>query len=153
MFGAYTKEVNALVEIMKTAIPLTLSIQKNLELDEVKMKQDGTYVSIADYATQAIIMDGINRLLPGDDVFGEENLNVCNPYFLEMVKKLLPNNLDPVKACERAITTFGPNNHRVWVIDPIDGTAGFVVNQSYAIASDAQLQRGLSMIQNILDIL
>lgn len=135
MFGAYTKEVNTLVQIMKTAIPLTLAIQKDLEMDEIKKKQDGSFVSIADYATQAIIMDGINRMLPGDDVYGEENMNKCNEQFLTMVKRLLPNNLDPVKACEKAIQKFGPENHRVWVIDPIDGTAGFVVNDSYAIAS------------------
>lgn len=135
MWGKYEKEVTALIEIMHHAIPLTLGIQKNLDLEEVRLKKDGTYVSIADYATQAVIMDGIQRMLPGDDCFGEEDPNRCSPNFLSMVKKVLPPEIDPSVVCSRAILTFGPENHRVWVIDPIDGTAGFVQNGAFAIAT------------------
>ncbi|EAX89052.1 Inositol monophosphatase family protein [Trichomonas vaginalis G3] len=135
MFGKYEKEVNTLVNIMKRAIPMTIGIQKRLDFEEVRTKKDGTYVSIADYAIQSIIMDGIFNNLPGDDCLGEEDCGKLNPYFLSMVKKVLPDDFDPVKACHKAIFKWGPDNHRVWVIDPIDGTAGFVSNGAYAIAT------------------
>ena len=135
MWGKWEKEVNALVEIMKKAIPLTLNAQKNLNQQEIKLKNDGTFVSICDFATQALIMYNINKLLPGDDVLGEEDMTKTTPEFLDMVKSLLPPEIEPVSACSRAIRQINPENHRTWVVDPIDGTEGFVHQSAYAIAS------------------
>lgn len=135
MFGNWEKEVSAIVEIMKDAIPLTIRAQKELVSDEIKSKNDGTIVSICDFATQAVIMTGINKLLPGDDVLGEEDMKKISPDFLKMVKTLLPPEIDPVEACSKAIRTIGPENHRTWVVDPIDGTEGFVNHGTYVIAT------------------
>lgn len=135
MWGKWEKEVNSLVEIMKQAIPLTIKAQQHLSKQEFKLKNDGTVVSICDFATQALIMYNINKLLPGDDVFGEEDMTKTTPDFLEMVKSLLPPEIDPVAACSRAIKQINPENHRTWVVDPIDGTEGFVKQSAYAIAS------------------
>ena len=135
MFGPWEKEVNALVEIMKEVIPLTLHAQEKLESKQFKSKNDGTIVSICDFAAQAVIMKRIQEKLPGDDVLGEEDMKNASPAFLEQVKHLLPPDLDPIEACSRAIRYINPENHRTWVIDPIDGTEGFVKHSSYAIAT------------------
>ena len=135
MFGPWEKEVSAIVEVMKDVIPLTIDAQIKLKDSEFKSKNDGTVVSICDFAAQAIIMKGINEKLPGDSVLGEEDMKAVSPEFLEKVKLLLPPDLDPVAACSKAIRHIGPDDHRTWVIDPIDGTEGFVNHSAYAIAT------------------
>ena len=135
MFGPWEKEVSVIVEIMKEVIPLTLHAQEKLNSSEIKSKNDGTVVSICDFATQAVIMDRLNKELPNDSVLGEEDMKQISEDFLNKVKLLLPPDLDSIEACSRAIRHIGPENHRTWVIDPIDGTEGFVNQSSYAIAT------------------
>ena len=135
MFGPWEKEVSTIVNIMKEAIPFTLHGQEKLNQTEIKEKGDGTIVSIYDFATQTIIMKGIAESLPGDDVFGEEDFSKISPQFLELVKKLLPQDIDPMKICSKAICNIGEENHRTWLVDPIDGTEGFVKQTSFAIAT------------------
>lgn len=124
--GKWNKEIDALVKIMKQVIPMVLNTQININQAEIKHKTDGSVVSIYDFAIQAIIMHYINKLLPCDDVLGEEEMNKVSDDFLNEVIKILPSNIDPIEACSRSIRQIGPENRRTWVIDPIDGTEGFV---------------------------
>ena len=133
-FGPYEKELKAAIEILKPAIDVAIHGQEKLQKTEVEQKKDGTVVSICDFACQAIIMDGLNRFLPGDYVVGEEEVQNADEEFLKHVKSLLPPDLDPVKACAKSVRTIEDSYHRCWVIDPIDGTYGFVKQGNFAIA-------------------
>ena len=133
-FGNWTKEINAAIEILKPAIEVSMTGQDRLLKSEVETKKDGSVVSICDFACQSLIMDGIQRLLPGDYVLGEEEIKTLDEDFLKHVKSLLPEGFDPVKACSKSVRTIEDEYHRCWVIDPIDGTYGFIKKDNFAIA-------------------
>ena len=135
MLSEWNKEIDALVKITKQAIPMTLNAQRNINQAEFKHKTDGSIVSIYDYAIQVIVMHYINKLLPDDDVLGEEEMSKVSDDFLNGVIKILPSNIDPIETCSRSIRQISPNNRRTWVINPIDGTEGFVQHDAYAIAT------------------
>jgi 3'(2'), 5'-bisphosphate nucleotidase len=133
-FGKWTKEVNAAIEIIKPAITVSITGQEKLVSSEIETKSNGSVVSICDFACQSLIMDGIQRLLPGDYILGEENFNDIDEDFLNRVKTLLPEGFDPVEACSKSVRTIEDEYHRCWVIDPIDGTYDFVEKGNFAIA-------------------
>jgi fructose-1,6-bisphosphatase/inositol monophosphatase family enzyme len=41
--------------------------------------------------------------------------------------------MDPLLACKCAVRAALPDDHRVWVVDLIDGTYGFVNNDNYTV--------------------
>jgi 3'(2'), 5'-bisphosphate nucleotidase len=133
-FGEYEREITEGIRIITPAIHLSLSAQERLQSCEVEQKSDGTLVSICDFACQSLIMDGLRESFPGDKVLGEEDVREQSDSFLRMVRILLPTGVDPVAACRDGVRTIAESDRRVWVIDPIDGTYGFVRNDNYAIA-------------------
>jgi 3'(2'), 5'-bisphosphate nucleotidase len=133
-FGEYAREISVLISIVTPLIPMSLEIFRNLKASCKETKNDGSLVTICDFALQSLIMKGISERLPGDKVLGEEDFTHIEPEFLEKVKQVLPAGFDPVEACKDAIKTIGPNDHRVWTCDPIDGTLGFVEGRDFAIA-------------------
>lgn len=68
----------------------------------IEVKADRTLLTEADIAVQALIIDAIRTLEPGAVVIAEED--------------------DRTEVREEVLTSGG----RVWVVDPIDGTAEFV---------------------------
>lgn len=140
-FGEFEKEVQVILEIILSAIPISLSAFQNLHKDQVEVKSDGSFVSICDFALQALIMRGIHDKFPNDFVLGEEDFSKCENEFIDKVKTLLPSDLDPIEACKDAIKTMKPENHRVWAIDPIDGTLGFVQQGHFGIATALTVDR------------
>ncbi|KAH0790942.1 Inositol monophosphatase family protein [Histomonas meleagridis] len=135
IFGEFAQDVEKMIEIIKPLISMSLNILNEMQTDQVQTKNDGTVVTICDFAIQSLIMDGISKKFPGDKVFGEEDYSKITPEFLSKVKHVLPENFDPVSACSTAIHYINPEDHRVWCIDPIDGTYGFINNGHFAIAT------------------
>jgi 3'(2'), 5'-bisphosphate nucleotidase len=133
-FGEYHREITEGIRIITPAIHISLSAQEHLMSCETKQKSDGSLVSICDFACQSVIMHGLRESFPGDRVLGEESIDGESDAFLRMVRLLLPAEIDPVSACRDGIRFISEADHRVWVIDPIDGTYGFVRNDNYAIA-------------------
>ncbi len=83
---------------------------KNLAAGEVREKAPGQIVTDADVAAEKLLADTLTSLLPGA-VVGEEGVAE-----------------DPTRM--QALQRPGP----VWVIDPVDGTANFVVgNPRFAV--------------------
>jgi 3'(2'), 5'-bisphosphate nucleotidase len=144
-FGEYGREVSTLVSILTPLIPLSLSVFDRLESALVDQKSDGSVVTVADFAIQALIMSGISSSFPGDLVLGEEDLGALAPEFLSLVSTLLPAGFDPVAACAASVRSFPPGAHRVWAIDPIDGTEGFVRRGHYAIATALLVDREIAL--------
>ena len=121
-------------------------------------KTDGAQsepVTIADYGSQAIICRALQMRYPDDAVVSEES----GAQFAQLVSKeqraqvldLLAAVLrQPVSEDELlAWLDFGVGRSaaRTWVIDPIDGTKGFLAQRHYAIACgllvDGRLQAGI----------
>ncbi|MHB1497616.1 MAG: inositol monophosphatase family protein [Acidimicrobiales bacterium] len=70
--------------------------------DDVRFKSPGEVVTVADEEAEALLVRRLGELLPGTPVIGEES------------SSLDPSLLD------------GLDSHRVWLVDPLDGTANFV---------------------------
>ncbi len=112
-------------------------------------------VTIADYGSQAIICRALQMHYPEDAVVSEESgaqfAQLVSEEQRTQVLELLAAVLgQPVSADELlAWLDFGVGRSaaRTWVIDPIDGTKGFLAQRHYAIACgllvEGRLQAGI----------
>lgn len=86
---------------LNTAINLAKEVSPQIlriygESVEVEIKEDETEVTIADHLANQIIVDGLVAAFPDDGIVSEE------------------------------LNSLEGSNNRVWYIDPIDGTTGFI---------------------------
>lgn len=111
-------------------------------------KSDDSPVTIADYAAQALICRTISRDYSGEGVIAEEGSTafqeLVTPEARARVVSLLADATgDPVT--EHDVLTWldygrveqASPTDRTWMIDPIDGTVGFVNNRYYAVCVGA----------------
>lgn len=100
-------------------------------------KPDSSYVTPADYAVQYYLCKTLNQAFPNIPFIGEETLLEDNdsyklPYILQLTQQLEPKTttqdlLEVLRPSPQPSTLF-------WLVDPIDGTAGFIKNRFFAIA-------------------
>lgn len=99
-------------------------------------------VTIADYAVQALVCRAISRAFPDDAILAEEQ----GGQFIELVSdseraevaRLLTEALGE-RVTQADIVRWLDHGYdraaeRTWVIDPIDGTKGFLALRSYVVA-------------------
>lgn len=134
-FGEYTNEIESMMQIIRPAVELSLIGQDKLKKNDVLIKSDHSPVSICDFACQTLIVKGIKEHFPKDNVLGEEDVTHQDDSYIQLVRSLLPDDVDPVSTCKGVISNITEDMHRVWVIDPIDGTYAFIQNGNYAIAT------------------
>jgi 3'(2'), 5'-bisphosphate nucleotidase len=118
------------------------SVQDALDQVRAVTKDDKSPVTVADYASQAVVGYALRERL-GDVVLVAEEASV---FLREEENGLL---LDAVVAAAREVWAdatpesilaaidigAGDTDHRrFWTLDPIDGTKGFLRNQQYAVA-------------------
>ncbi|KAL3850765.1 hypothetical protein ACJIZ3_012647 [Penstemon smallii] len=156
----YSKELNVAVRVVHMACFLCEKVQKQLfstNSDQVKSKDDDSLVTVADWSVQATICWMLT------EAFGSQNISIVaeedvqtlikpeSSALLEMVltsvneclaeaprfglqgpdKALGPSQI--LEAISKCNSTGGPLG-RHWVLDPVDGTLGFVRGDQYAIA-------------------
>lgn len=130
-------------EVSKQACLLAREIQRSLVKDDQLEKLDKTPVTIADYAIQALITKILRGSFPNDVIIAEEApdslLEPENRSVLDSVTSHL-KPLFPKISNEEVIDLLGyaqkdiKGINRYWVVDPIDGTKGFMRGEQYAIA-------------------
>lgn len=108
-------------------------------------KGENDPVTIADYGSQAIILRAIAAAYPDDAVMAEEQgeqfLSLVGDEQRAAVVQLVGDVLgEPIS--EAQLVAWLDHGHgrdaaRVWVIDPIDGTKGFIAGRRYSIAIGA----------------
>ena len=92
-------DLNKIVHLLEEAARISLSM---IEKPETEMKSDFTPVTRADRAVEAFMTRNLEDVSQNCFLVGEETISSKDPQYLE---KALQN--------------------RVWIIDPIDGTAEF----------------------------
>lgn len=105
-------------------------------------KNDKSPVTIADFASQAVICRELRHAFPNDPIVAEEDAEALrsseNANFVdEIVDEIAAIDM-PVDV-EQALTWIDYGNHdgtakRFWTLDPIDGTKGFLRKEQYAIS-------------------
>lgn len=104
-------------------------------------KVDTTPVTIADFAVQAVVLDFLEASCPQDRFIAEEDSQL-----LRQDQEMCDKVIHLVQAATGEIWTkerlyhaldlgqFKGGTGRVWVLDPVDGTKGFIRGEHYCIA-------------------
>jgi HAL2 family 3'(2'),5'-bisphosphate nucleotidase len=109
---------------------------------DASSKQDDSPVTIADYGAQALISRAIQAHFPDDAVIAEESGGAFRSLVssgsrarvAQLVSAVLDDTISETQVIEWL--DYGqdrPATGRAWVIDPIDGTIGFVKGRYYAV--------------------
>eukprot|EP01096_Ripella_sp_DP13-Kostka_P010825 TRINITY_DN4324_c0_g1_i1.p1 TRINITY_DN4324_c0_g1~~TRINITY_DN4324_c0_g1_i1.p1 ORF type:complete len:385 (+),score=185.13 TRINITY_DN4324_c0_g1_i1:45-1157(+) len=150
--GALAREATIALNAVAKASVLCSYIQKRLDEESVQTKSDLSPVTIADYASQALISSIILSHLSDHPIVGEESGKklLKNPGLTEKVlgftRELIPEltaaaSEEEAKqkladVIEQASWKSSASDlpRRWWTLDPIDGTLGFLRKGQYAVA-------------------
>lgn len=144
-------ELEPIIKAVNAAGVLTRAAQHRLTGETVKTKSDGSVVTVADYAAQALINHLLQRSgvrIPA--VIGEESAATlaAQPALLDDVVALLRPHGWPDATPRTALEAIdhgaaGMENPppEYFTIDPIDGTKGFAAGRQFAVCF-AHINRG-----------
>lgn len=137
----FDSELRVAIEAVRTAARVCRSVQEKITPD-VMEKEDRSPVTVADFASQAVICRAIGAAFPGDPIIGEEESSTLrkpeNGPFLDRILAELSGV--GIEACGKEacawIDRASQKTHvpRFWTLDPIDGTKGFLRKEQYAIS-------------------
>lgn len=156
--GNFSKELDVAVRVVHLACALCQRLQHSLLSTQVKSKDDDSLVTVADYSVQAVVSWALSQSFGGQNVsiVAEEDAHTLSKSdslaLLEAVVKTVNEcfseapkyGLNPppdtplgpeqiLQAISRCNSSGGPKG-RHWVLDPVDGTLGFVRGNQYAVA-------------------
>ncbi len=131
-----------LIEALQTIARLSLKLQKSNTAGH--SKADKTVVSMADYFVQAAITHALLQQDPGLRLLGEETISALE--MLRGVEAQVDTLLEEANITSSSRALLGVSSHvyhtgEYWILDPIDGTRGFLRGDHYAIAL-ARIEHG-----------
>ncbi|KAF9700393.1 hypothetical protein EKO04_001604 [Ascochyta lentis] len=148
---AYDKELELALLAVQRASILTKSVYSSHSKGTLT-KTDSSPVTIGDFGAQALIIASIKSAFPDDEVVGEEDADDLrsNPDLKKLVWDLVQQAKlsdaasedkigGPIKTADDMLTALdsgaseGGNKGRIWALDPIDGTKGFLRGGQYAV--------------------
>jgi 3'(2'), 5'-bisphosphate nucleotidase len=143
-------ELSKELETIKTIARMAASICQSIQEELVPVEGEGTHaeknghepVTIADYASQALIGHALSENFSDDAVIAEERSEEYmllltdrqRMYVQQFITDALGGYVFEEDVC--AWLDFGKRKEarRTWVIDPIDGTKGFLGRRHYCVA-------------------
>jgi len=146
----YSKECLVAELAVQRAAILTKNVLASVNRGEFA-KADTTPVTIADFAVQALLICAVRGAFPSDRFVGEENADALreNEGLKQQVWDLVASShsddsdlqLASPASVEEMLDAIdlggrgkgGPKG-RIWMLDPIDGTATFLRGEQYAIS-------------------
>lgn len=147
----YTKELNVALLAVQRATLLTKSVFHSHAKGTLN-KSDASPVTIGDFGAQALIIAALQHNFPNDEIVAEEEAKDLreNSQLRETVWELVQAaKLDdaagekelggPLASAEKMLDIIdkgdskGGKSGRIWAIDPIDGTKGFLRGGQYAV--------------------
>ncbi|KAJ9119848.1 hypothetical protein QFC24_005562 [Naganishia onofrii] len=171
--SSMTKEAEVAVLAVIRACQLTKSVQNTLTVDEKVTKPDKSPVTVGDLAAQSLISLHLLNSFPEDKIVGEEDTTELrqNDGLRSKVVELVNEGFGKGRAEAGAWSegkTFseseilsaidagsdaGGGTGRLWTIDPIDGTLGFLRKEQYAVCLalivDGQVELGVLACPNL----
>jgi HAL2 family 3'(2'),5'-bisphosphate nucleotidase len=136
----YQKELEAGIAAVREASLVCRKVQSEIAGSALQ-KDDKSPVTVADFASQAIVCRVLSSLFKGDPIVGEETaadlLSDERRPFLDRVVSLL-QGVEPDSTreavCRWIDAGLGNVGSRYWTLDPIDGTKGFLRGEQYAVS-------------------
>uniref|UniRef100_A0A7I4B3P8 3'(2'),5'-bisphosphate nucleotidase n=1 Tax=Physcomitrium patens TaxID=3218 RepID=A0A7I4B3P8_PHYPA len=151
--ASYHRDVVLATNAVRLASRLCQTVQRGLLTQETQTKSDKSPVTVADYGSQALVNWSLAREFPPGTFSmvaeeGSEDLRTeAGAPMLERITQLVNDAIASDAALDVAPlskedvleaidwgNSEGGSNGRHWVLDPIDGTRGFVRGDQYAIA-------------------
>lgn len=134
-------EVKTALKAVLEASMLCRQVQKDLIGEFSFVKSDRSPVTIGDYGSQALICKELKEAFPYDTIVAEEDSTELrdphhSPILAQVtgyVKAQIPD-ASPAQVCDWIDSSSRSLTERFWVLDPIDGTRGFLRGDQYAIA-------------------
>lgn len=131
------------LEAARNAARLCVAVRAEMPSDPAAMEKAGREpVTIADYGAQAIILHTIVEHFPQDSVLAEEHSAEFDALADRTQQNRVIQHVGAVLG--RSVTVDevrrwldhgrGVQSERVWAIDPIDGTKGFLRSDQFAVA-------------------
>ncbi|CAA7266902.1 unnamed protein product [Cyclocybe aegerita] len=159
MSKTYATEEQVAVAAVRRACHLTSRVFNTLVKNETLVKGDKSPVTVGDFAAQAVIASILTHAFPGDPIVGEEDASDLRlPEGKEMKDRIvslanealteelaLGDNVNwgigpgAKKTDEELLDAIDRGRYegggvgRMWTIDPIDGTKGFLRGEQYAV--------------------
>jgi len=132
------------LETVKTVARMAASVCQNIRAEMVTpaLKDGREPVTVADYAAQAVIGHALAANFPDDAVLSEERseefMLLLNDRQRALVQRFVTDALGGYVFEEQVCAWLdfgkGKRGPRTWVIDPIDGTKGFIGGRHYCVA-------------------
>lgn len=138
------------LEMVREAVQICRKVQSEITPGRWD-KEDRTPVTVADLAVQAVVSGALHERFPHDPLMGEEeSKELREPRWADLlslvtehvaiVRRENPETSTVLDWIERGQQSIDPAR-RYWVLDPVDGTKGFLRKEQYAIAL-ALIERG-----------
>ena len=141
MTAQYQRELDVALSAVRQASVICRSVQAGIAPDALE-KNDRSPVTVADYASQAVICRALGASFPDDPVIGEEDSselrNADHSDFLSRVTSEVRSA--GIDATDQDICSWidvGSSKRyatRFLTLDPIHGTKGFLRGEQYAIS-------------------
>lgn len=174
----YALEERVAIAAVKRASILTSSVFEKLVKNETLVKGDKSPVTVGDFAAQAVISTLIHAAFPDDPIVGEEDASdlhlesgkAMKDRIVALANEVLTLPADEEEAAwgvgvgrvrseDEILDAIdrgcypGGSAGRMWTIDPIDGTKGFLRGEQYAVCVslivDTQVQVGVIGCPNL----
>lgn len=137
----YAQELQTAIQAVRAAARICLHVQSSMSSDALE-KKDKSPVTIADYASQAVICQKIRSCFPDDPIVGEEDAaELRQPEQLSFLNQILQeiHDIGINASIEDVLSWIDAGNHdasaaRYWTLDPIDGTKGFLRKEQFAVS-------------------
>jgi HAL2 family 3'(2'),5'-bisphosphate nucleotidase len=138
-----TTELDLAVHAVRAAARACRSVRREMTGAGTLLKTDGSPVTVADFAAQAVVARAL-RQASDVPMLAEENADELRqaPAALRgevarhaaMAARVEANDAEVLRWLAASAVASGALPPRYWVLDPIDGTKGFLRGGQYAIA-------------------
>lgn len=142
MSKTWSHELEVAMAAVRLAAKVCQVVQANLVTADTLQKKDRSPVTVADFASQAVVCAGLESAFANDAVVGEEGSAALrgseNALMSDAVTRQVQSVIaDATNASVLNWIDRGDANgdtDRYWTLDPIDGTKGFLRGEQYAVA-------------------
>ena len=138
--SVYTAEIEFTLEAVQQAARLVRLVQAEM-VSPALTKGDRSPVTVADFASQALVGSLLSQSFPADPLVAEEDSAALRTpeaastlaQVTGFVQRFLPAATDEL-VCRWIDHNRADTAPRFWTLDPIDGTKGFLRGDQYAVA-------------------
>jgi len=138
MLNLDNPEIRFALEAVRRASQLVQTVQAEL-VSPAFTKDDRSPVTVADFASQALVAHLLDETFPDDPLVGEEDSRKLRQESSTLeqvtgfVRRFIPE-ATPEAVCAWIDHGSAAPARRFWTLDPIDGTKGFLRSDQYAVA-------------------